>query len=180
MNHKNHKIILFKKIKLNKKRIEEIKNEKLKLNQYKIKLNELKNYIITICEYINEEINNYNKIYDYIINCVDNLSNYESINNLINFKMDTLMKEVDDFLNQNNINKIKSIIIKYENNINELSIIYNKDKKRIRIFGSIFVKNNKGKCYLLINNKITELIEEINCDNYYNNNKERKIKIRLI
>ena len=28
--HKNHKIILFKKIKPNKKRIEEIKNEKIK------------------------------------------------------------------------------------------------------------------------------------------------------
>ena len=94
--------------------------------------------------------------------------------------MDTLMKEVDDFLNQNNINKIKSIINKYENNINELSIIYNKDKKRIRIFGSNFVKNNKGKCYLLINNKITELIEEIDYYNYYNNNNESKIKIKLI
>jgi len=95
----------------------------------------------------------------------------------MNFKMDKIMKEIDDFLNQNNINKIKSIINKYENKINELSIIYNKDEKIIKIFGSEFVKNNKGKCYLLINNKITELIEEINYNNFFNNNKERKIRI---
>jgi len=93
--------------------------------------------------------------------------------------MDKLMKEIDEFLNQNEINKIKNIINKYENKINELSIIYNKDKKRIKIFGSEFVMNNKGKCYLLINNKITDLIEEIDYDNFYNN-KERKIKIRII
>lgn len=92
--------------------------------------------------------------------------------------MDKLMKEIDDFLNQNNINKIKNIINKYENKINELSIIYNKDKNIIKIFDSEFVENNKGKCYLLINNKITELIEEINCKNY--NNKERKMKVRII
>ena len=69
--------------------------------------------------------------------------------------MDKLMKEVDEFLNENNINKIKNIINRYENKINEISIIYNKDKNgKIKLFGSEFVKNNKGKCYLLINNKI--------------------------
>jgi len=179
-NHKNHQIILFKKIKPSKNRIEEIKNEQLKLNKFKIELNELKNYIITICEYIKEEINNYNKIYDYIIDSIDNLSNYESLNNILNFKMDKLMKEVDDFLYQNNLNKIKNIINRYENKINELTIIYNRDKSSvIKLFGSEFVENNKGKCYLLINNKITELIERIIYKNYYNNN-ERIIKIRLI
>jgi len=180
-NYLNHKIISFKKIKPNKKRIEEIKNEKLKLNKYKIELNELKDYIITICDHIKEEIDNYNKIYDYIIDSIDNLNNYENINNVLNFKMDKLMKEIDEFLNQNNANKIKNIINKYENKINELSIIYNNNKNgKIKLFDSEFVKNNKGKCYLVINNKITELIEEIDYHNYYYNNNERKIKIRLI
>ena len=96
--------------------------------------------------------------------------------------MDKLMKEIDEFLNENNINKIKNIINRYENKINEISIIYNNNNEngKIKLFGSEFVKNNKGKCYLLINNKITELIEKINYHNYYNNNSERKIKIRLI
>ena len=91
------------------------------------------------------------------------------------------MKEIDEFLNGNKINKIKNIINKYENRINELSIIYNNNKNgKIKLFGSEFVNNNKGKCYLLINNKITELIKEIDYHNYYNNNNKRKIKIRLI
>ena len=72
------------------------------------------------------------------------------------------MKEVDDFLNYNKINKIKKIINRYENKINELTIIYeNKHNKKIKLFGSEFVNNNKGNCYLIINNKISELIEEI-------------------
>jgi len=180
VNHKNHEIIIFKKIKPSKIRIREIKDEKIKLNKYKDELNELKNYINTIYEYINEEIDNYNKIYEYIIDSIDNLGNYESINNILNFKMDKLMKEIDEFLNGNNINKFRNIINKYENKINELSIIYNNNNEKIRLFGSTFVKNNKGKCYLLINNKITELIEEIDYHDYYNNNNENKIKIRII
>ena len=180
LNHKNHNVILFKKIKLNKKRIEEIKIEKLKLNKYKSALNELTNYIIKVFEYIKDEIDNYNKIYDYIINSINNFSNYESINNILNFKTDKFLKEVDDFLNNNNINLFKNFINRYENKKNELSIIYNYDGNRmIKLFGSEFINNNKGKCYLLINKKITELIEKIDYYNYYNNN-ERKIKIRLI
>ena len=55
--------------------------------------------------------------------------------------MDNLIKEVDDFLNENKINKIKKIINRYENKINELTIIYkNKDNKKIKLFGSDFVK----------------------------------------
>ena len=45
--------------------------------------------------------------------------------------MDKLMKEIDDFLNENNLNKIKKIINKYENKINELNIIYNNDENGI-------------------------------------------------
>ena len=111
---------------------------------------------------------------------IDNLSNYESINNILNFKMNNLMNEVDAFLNENKKNKLKSIINIYENKINELTIIYNnKDNGKIKLFGSEFVKNNKGNCYLLINNKISELIEEIDYHKYFNNY-ARKIYIKLI
>ena len=46
------------------------------------------------------------------------------------------------------------------------------------MFCSEFDKNNKGKCYLLINNEIAELFEKIDYNKY--NNNESKIKIRLI
>ena len=86
------------------------------------------------------------------------------------------MREIDDFLNENKINKIKKNINRYENKINELTIIYeNEDNGKIKLFGSEFVNNNKGNCYLLINNKISELIEEIDYHKYFNKN-VRKIK----
>ena len=78
------------------------------------------------------------------------------------------------------INKLKSIINKYENKLNELTIIYeNKDKGKIKLFGSKFVNNNKGNCYLLINNRMSELIKEIDYHDYFDNY-ERKIYIKLI
>jgi len=165
--HKNHKIILFKKIKPSQKRIEEIKNEKLKLSKYKDELNELKNYIITMCEYIKEKINNYNKIYDYIIDSIDNLSNYESKNNILNFKMDKLMDEVDEFLNENNINKIKNIINRYEDKINELSIIYNSDENgKIKLFGyNMELLDPKMDDISRMNSKFTSLFKYLNIDN---------------
>ena len=47
---------------------------------------------------------------------------------------------------------------------NEINIIYKKDKKQkknqIRIFGKEFVKNNKDKCYMIINNRKYDLREK--------------------
>ena len=92
-----------------------------------------------------------------------------------------LFKEINYILNEGNIiNKYKEIINIYAKKRNEMTIIYKfsyeKDKER-RIFGKTFVKNNKGKCYLLINNKKYDLCE------YFTFNKKvrkEKIKIRLI
>ena len=64
----------------------------------------------------------------------------------------------------------------YENKKNEITIIYkNKDDKRI--FGESFVKNNKRKCYLIINKKKYDLCENCPLDI---NKKEENIIIKLI
>ena len=47
------------------------------------------------------------------------------------------------------------------------------DDKRIKLFGSDFIKNNKDKCYIIIDNKKTELKE------YIENIKQNKIEIKL-
>ena len=50
----------------------------------------------------------------------------------------------------------------------------NNENKKIRLFGKEFVSNNKNKCFLIINNKKSELVEY-----YYLNNKE-KINDKLV
>ena len=51
--------------------------------------------------------------------------------------------------------------VKLNNNLNVMTIIYNidKNKSKIRLFGTDFVKNNKDNCYILINEKQNELID---------------------
>ena len=133
--------------------------------------------MIQIYEDTIDDINNYNRIYDYLIRSIKKLGNYESIKNIRNVKMDKLIKEIDEFSKQNSVDKISNIIEKYENRVNELTLIYkNENNSSIRLFGSKFVENNKKHCYLLINNRINELINEIDCKNL----KNKIILIKLI
>ena len=48
------------------------------------------------------------------------------------------------------------------------------ESKKIRIFGEDFIKNNKNKCKLLIDNKEKELCHYINMEG----KKEIKIKLK--
>ena len=56
-----------------------------------------------------------------------------------------------------------------------MTIIY-KNTEDKRIFGELFVKNNKGKCYLQINNKKYDLCEYLPLKD----NENEIIEIRLI
>ena len=78
--------------------------------------------------------------------------------------------------NNNNIKKKNNdLIIQTHTKRNICSIIYNNDGNNIKIFGDNFVDNNKDKCYLIINNKKTDLKEYLEI-----NNKELKqIEIKL-
>ena len=61
---------------------------------------------------------------------------------------------------------------------NEIDIIYKYDKKasKIKLFGKIFVENNKNNCILIIDDKIKELSEYYEINEYKNKN----ITIKLI
>jgi len=54
----------------------------------------------------------------------------------------------------------------------EINIIYDikRDDREIRIFGDDFVKNNRNKCKMIIDNKEYEITEKY----YVNNNNELK------
>ena len=61
---------------------------------------------------------------------------------------------------------------KYKNK--NISILkYSNEKKTMKIFGNIFVQENKKKCRIIINNKEKEL------KNYITINKKKKLKLKL-
>ena len=87
------------------------------------------------------------------------LNNYETIKNILNFKLEYLNKKIKNFLNETIENKIKIMNEQLYNLKNEIMIDYNIDKndEKIILFGENFVEKNKNKCYLLIKNNIKEL-----------------------
>ena len=108
------------------------------------------------------------------ISNTDNGSSGAPILLLKNFKVIGIHYGSKDHFNFNKGVLIKYVILEL-NKLNEMTIIYdNKENKmRIRIFGDMFVKNNKNNCKLIINNKEEELCTFINTDN------KNKIKIKL-
>ena len=134
---------------------------KLKNELYRHKLKGLNEYFNDIIIHATNEIEYFIKIYDIMIYSLDNLKNYESINNVNNFKAKKMIKEIEIFLKENLNNKCKYLINKY--NLEDENIVYkiNGNDSEIKIFGEEFVKNNKDICYLLFNIDIIELQENV-------------------
>ena len=78
--------------------------------------------------------------------------------------------------------KKKNIIIDKNRPLNEMEIEYNikKNDKEIKIFGEAFIKNNKDKAKLIIDNKEQELTDIIKIENNKKNLKSIKIKLKEI
>jgi len=127
---------------------------------------------------VNEDIDNYIKLYDKILALLNNLSNYQNIKNILNYK--NINKDINNLLNENNIkNKIKYLLNKLNENIIEMPLIYNinKNDNEIKLFGEKFVEKNKDNFILLINNRMLNNYE------YYPIQKElndKYIKLKFI
>ena len=178
--HYDHKIILDKMIIKNKINIEDMKrdlNENIKrVKEYKEEiniLNELYNtIIINYKKYLDDYINLINKILFYL----DNLKNYETINNVINFNLEILNKDINNyFMNETLKKRMIYLVNIIDRNINQMEIIYeiNKDKNELKIFDSKFIQNNKN-CLMIIDNRINEVKE-----NHIINDKRKNLKILL-
>ena len=175
--HKN-KIKILKSMLPNNKIIDEKKDiikRFLKGNyEKKAYLLAIENYILTYNKIMEKNFNNYNLFYQFIFNYFDNKEkdiNYESIKNLIKFKAKKLDKKLNVFVNSENNHKYDTIREFYKILRNELILTYklNQNETKIRLFGKKFVENNKKNCYLIINNKITDLCEFYNINNEENN-----------
>ena len=98
----------------------------------------------------------------------NNNSNKYKIGNLINYA-------IEKFNNQN-INDDNDVIL------NEMTIIYNINYNNdiIYLFGEEFVKNNKEKCFLVINEQKYDLCEYIKTDIIRKDDTNLKIKLEEI
>ena len=186
--HRKHKIIINKSERPSENRIKKMKKELeeniLNIEEFEKqikKLNQLfNNNIIKMCN----EYEQYKKLYNKMMYFSDNLYNYETIKNIINFKIEFINKNIIYFLNQNIYDKFMSLIDIIYKKINQANIIYKKkynkkdEDNTIQLFGNKFVENNKENCFLIIDNKFYDIRKYF--DIKENNNKEIILKIHLI
>ena len=97
------------------------------------------------------KINKMTKIKDQIYNIIDLYEKINSENKEIKFEA----------FEENKVKLNNAINNPFNHNLNVVTIIYNidKNKSKIRLFGTDFIKNNKDNCYILINEKQNELID---------------------
>ena len=117
--HTKHKSIYLKQIKIKENKIEEIKENikefKELINKYKEEINKMNLLYIDICKQVTNNIEKYMDFSEYILYSLNNLKNYESIKNITNFNIKNLMKEINSFINSNNIDeKMKYLLKEYD------------------------------------------------------------------
>ena len=82
----------------------------------------------------------------------------------------------------NDNNKGGNININIPNNqLNQMTIVYIIDKNlylySFKIFGSVFVRNNKNNCYFIMNGQQRELCDSLNWNEINTENNQLKIKL---
>ena len=158
-------------------------NYNAKYRNYQVlqNLNEISytNKIFEKLKNINNKNNIKDKIYG-ILELSDNLNEENIQNNNNNIIENIPIKiEVNKIQEENNnFNVINNNNAKSRNNgKNEMTIIYNinSNQNLIKLFDNNFVKNNKDKCYLIIDNQKKELKEFHNININHSNTLEIKL-----
>ena len=112
--HKNHNINIYKKRKPSEKVTNEIKNNinELKENilQYKNKLIILNNYLNEYISKMSNDFDEFNQIYEIILNCFHNINNYESLMNILNLKGINIKNNLNGFTNEEDKNIFKNLM----------------------------------------------------------------------
>ena len=175
----DNNIIKFDDIKIEEKKIEEL-IKKINNNNDDISeeiSEEISNNIIIFnknnendYEKISKDDKRFKRLINVIINDYKNYPNFThffNIKNLLNFFNieDKSIEKEENIIDDNLIEKNEPIIIEYINNIS----------KKTKLFGKIFVENNKNKCSIEIEGKRLELIED-----YEFKTKKKKGKSKII
>ena len=155
--HKSHKKISLGDMMPNENEL--IENNK-KLKYYIDLFNHNVNIIINILKEVIENMNLYYKINEDIINNYNsNNRNYEILYNLHKIKENNIIKELENVIMNNDIEKkfCEIFNIYHKMNIDEINITYKVNEKEIRLFGDGFVERNKNNCKMIINGKEKQL-----------------------
>ena len=136
---------------INKIKIKEMKKDLKKnidrIKEYKEEINILNEIYNNIMKNYKNDLDDYINIINGILYYLDNLKNYETINNVINFNLEILNKDINNYFMNDNIKKrMINLMDIFDRYINQINIIYtiNKDENNLKIFGSKFVENNKN------------------------------------
>ena len=199
-DHPEHEILKYQHLKPKNSYIEEITKEVEKqtniLSQF---VESSEKILIDVINSIKDYINKYIKIENTLLNRYkNNFINFQLLQNLRNKKLfydNDIFNKLSYFNNSANINNLIKIykLINDAKNVeqpkeaqpkdinikNQMNIKYKIPQKninrKVKIFDSIFVENNKTKCYLVIDGNNVKLCE------YYNNLKDKEeIDILLI
>ena len=178
-DHSNHEKIYYGNILPDSNEIKEKTDE---LNKYVNQLNKSIEDIIEKLNNLKENINNFYGIYTDIIQNVDNKNrNYELLNNIFEITNNDIIKDIKTIVEEKNIKNKFNLILEISDKIeipnkDEITLIYqiNNDDKRIKLFDSEFIENNKNLCKIAYNNEEIELKEYIEVDP-----KDEKLMIKL-
>ena len=162
---------------------DEIKKRTDELGKYMSQLNQ---YIVDIIERLTnlkENINNFYNIYIDLIKNIENKNrNYQILNNILEICNNDVIKDITTIVEEtdskNKFNLILDISKKYEiPHKDEITIIYkiNNNDKKVKIFDSEFIRNNKKYCKIIYNNKEMDLKEYFDVEDNY-----EKLAIKLI
>ena len=180
--HIGHEIILFNDLEINESSLKEnLKELKTKIELLKKEVNKITYKL----EYIIKNMENYYNINQQIINNYEpNKRNYQILYNIKELNNSSIIKDIDEIVSNESISVkiINFLDIFQKMNINlhdEISIIYdvgkNGGEEEMKIFGEMFVLNNKDICKMIIEDKVYELKEKFNIKNY----KKKELKITL-
>ena len=184
-SNSNHKIINFKQLIQSEKKysdfIQEIKDNFKRINFCKSELEKLNKYFSYNFKYYINEIENYSKFYEKILESSEFI-NCETLKNIMNLKNKKLLYNINDYLTYNFKTKIKVSLENFENIKNEINITYKNiyNESRIKLFGEKFVKNNKEFCILVVDNMIFDLYNYYSFEESDKKKKDKIVKIKLI
>ena len=121
---------------INKIRIEEMKKDLNKnidrIKEYKEEINLLNDIYNNIVINYKNDLEDYIKIINETLYYLDNLKNYETINNIINFKLEILNKDINNYFMNDNIKKrMINLMDIFDRYINQIDIIYKKIKMKV-------------------------------------------------